>query len=199
MSTPAQSRVWFITGTSSGLGLALTEAALAAGERVVATLRNPSSLAQLQQKYSSTQLLILRLDVSNAGDIKAAVKAAVDHFETIDIVVNNAGYAIFGEAEAVSDEDARKLFDVQYWGPVNVMREVSTRFLRVFEPTLLLTIILKTAGIFRGNKSGGRYFNISTAGGYSANPAISHYNASKFGLFTMISPFGCVLIAFHSP
>lgn len=121
---PNSSRVWLITGTSSGLGKSTVEAILAAGERVVATARKPEVLNHLKDKFPSTQLLVLPLDVTNETQIKSAFERTIKQFGRLDVVVNNAGYAVFGEIEAIPEEDARKEFEVQFWGPVRIMKEV---------------------------------------------------------------------------
>lgn len=117
-------RVWFITGCSSGLGRALAEYTLAAGDKVVATLRNVSALASLQNTYPETDLLVLPLDVSQPAQIESAFARAVKQFGRIDVVVNNAGYGLFCEIEGTPDEEARKVFEVQFWGPMNITKEV---------------------------------------------------------------------------
>jgi len=123
------SRVWFITGTSSGLGKALTEVLLEKGDRVVATARKTEVLLPLQESYPPTQLLIVPLDVTDKAQIDAAFDAALKVFGQVDIVVNNAGYAVFGEIETISEEDARSEFEVQLWGPVNILKRVSDMFI----------------------------------------------------------------------
>ncbi|KAF9008608.1 NAD(P)-binding protein [Hymenopellis radicata] len=155
------SRVWFVTSTSTGLGKAILERVLAAGERIAATSRNAAGLAPLQERYPD-QLLPVTLDLTNQEDVVLVLNRVVQHFGRIDVVVNNAGYAIFGEIEGTPLSDARQLFDVQFWGPVYIMKEI--------------------ARIFREQKTGGYLFNISTAGGYSANALISYYTSSKFAL-----------------
>ncbi|KAJ7197030.1 NAD(P)-binding protein [Mycena pura] len=158
-------RVWLVTGASSGLGLALVNAVLAAGERVIATLRKPENLKDLEAKYPREQLLVQRLDVTNLAEIKTVFDAARTHFGRLDVVVNNAGYGILAEIEATPDEAARHNFEVQFWGPVNITRE-AIKFLRDVNP--------------KGH--GGLVINISSVGGYLANAGISFYNASKFAL-----------------
>ncbi|KAJ7618240.1 hypothetical protein B0H17DRAFT_1219973 [Mycena rosella] len=142
-------RVWLVTGASSGLGLALVKAILAAGER----------------KIPREQLLVQRLDVTNVADISAVFDAARTHFGRLDVVVNNAGYGILAEIEATPDEAARHNFEVQFWGPVNITRE-AIKFMRDVNPP----------------GHGGLIINVSSAGGYLANPALAFYNASKFAL-----------------
>ncbi|KAF8920612.1 hypothetical protein CPB85DRAFT_496786 [Mucidula mucida] len=154
-------RVWFVTGTSSGLGKAIVETVLASGEYIAATSRNASGLSKLQEKYPK-QLLPVELDLTSQEDVASALRRIVQHFGRIDVVVNNAGTVVFGEVESVPLADARYLFEVQFWGPVFVMREI--------------------ARIFREQETGGCLFNISAPGGYRSNPVMSYYQASKFAI-----------------
>ncbi|KAJ7131767.1 hypothetical protein C8R43DRAFT_1133702 [Mycena crocata] len=158
-------RVWLVTGTSSGLGLALVKAILAAGDRVIATLRNPAQIKDLEADYPRERLLVQRLDVTNVAEISAVFDAARAQFGRLDVVVNSAGYGILAEIEATPDEAARHNFEVQFWGPVNITRE-AIKFMRDVNP--------------KGH--GGLIINVSSAGGYLANPALAFYNASKFAL-----------------
>ncbi|THH13104.1 hypothetical protein EW146_g7084 [Bondarzewia mesenterica] len=119
------SRVWFITGTSSGLGKALASAVLANGERVVATARNPATLADLKAQYPAEHLLVLALDVTDAGQVTAAFEATKRQFGRLDVVVNMAGYGVIGGIEEVPEEVARKQLEVLFWGPVRIMKEKS--------------------------------------------------------------------------
>jgi NADP-dependent 3-hydroxy acid dehydrogenase YdfG len=95
------------------------------GERVVATLRKPEVLAPHAQKYSKEQLLILPLDVRNTKQIEEAFEAVKQVFGRLDVVVNNAGYGLLGEVEGTDDDTARNLFDVIFWGAVDISRRVS--------------------------------------------------------------------------
>ena len=113
-----------VTGTSSGLGKSFVEAVLASGERVVATLRKPEVLAYLKDKYTPEQLLIQQLDVANDEQIEAAFAATKKHFGRLDVVVNNAGYGLFGEAEGLPLDEARKQVEVLFWGPVKISLKV---------------------------------------------------------------------------
>jgi NADP-dependent 3-hydroxy acid dehydrogenase YdfG len=113
-----------VTGCSSGFGKDLTEAVLAKGERVVATLRKPEVLASLAQKYSKEQLLILPVDVRNHEQIANAFDELKRVFGRLDVVVNNAGYGLLGEVEGTDDATARNLFDVLFWGAVDISRKV---------------------------------------------------------------------------
>ena len=171
-----------VTGASSGLGLSLVNAVLAAGERVIATLRKPENLKDLEAKYPREQLLVQRLDVTNLAEIKTVFDAARTHFRRLDVVVNNAGYGILAEIEATPDEAARHNFEVQFWGPVNITREV--RRCRLFFscwPFILRPKAIKFLRDVNPKGHGGLVINISSVGGYLANAGISFYNASKFG------------------
>jgi len=130
MSPP---RVWIITGASSGLGKALTEAVLRKGDIVVATLRKPSVLAPLTKQYSPFQLLLLSLDVTRPSDITAAFTRTQEVFGRLDVVFNNAGYGMIGEVEGTPDADARALLEVNFWGLVGVSRE-AVKFFREVNP-----------------------------------------------------------------
>ncbi|KAF9793296.1 hypothetical protein BJ322DRAFT_1117369 [Thelephora terrestris] len=163
--TYGDTRVWFITGSSSGLGKCFVEAVLAGGERVVATLRKPEALAYLKNKYTPEQLLIQKLDVVDDEQIEAAFAATKEHFGRLDVVVNNAGYGLFGEAEGVPLDEARVQVEVLFWGPVKIS--------------------LKALKFFRENGPQGQnkyIFNISSAGGYNGTPCLAFYSAGKFAL-----------------
>jgi len=112
-------RVWLITGASSGLGRALAEAALAAGEQVVATARDPRSVADLEQ---AGRAVAAPLDVTRADQAAEAIAAAVDAFGRLDVVVNNAGYGLFGAFEELDEEDLRRQFETNVFGAMNVIR-----------------------------------------------------------------------------
>ena len=117
-----------VTGTSSGLGRNLVEEVLAAGERVAATTRRASGLATLVTAHSQETLLVLELDISSNDQIKAAFQRVKQHFGRVDVVVNNAGYALKGEVEAISDELAMQQMEVNFWAPVRISREVRSQF-----------------------------------------------------------------------
>jgi NAD(P)-dependent dehydrogenase (short-subunit alcohol dehydrogenase family) len=114
-------RVWLITGASSGLGRALAEAALERGERVVATARDPKQVADLEDRYP-THAVAERLDVTDPDQARAAVEAAVRAFDRLDVVVNNAGYGLFGALEELTDEQLRGEFETNVFGALNVTR-----------------------------------------------------------------------------
>src|SRR5437868_11732575 len=96
-------KIWFITGSSRGLGRSLTAAVLAKGDNVAATARNPKQLNDLVKQHPG-QILPLQLDVTDNDQIKQAVQQTVDHFGRIDVLVNNAGFGTIGAAEAYTEE-----------------------------------------------------------------------------------------------
>lgn len=120
-SSIATPRVWFITGSSLGFGRALAEAVLARGERVVATARSAQRVADLQDRYPERALAV-RLDVTDPSQAQAAFDAALATFGRIDVVVNNAGYGLFGALEELPDEQVRDLFETNVFGVLNVTR-----------------------------------------------------------------------------
>ncbi|WP_261509962.1 oxidoreductase [Chryseobacterium paludis] len=153
-------KVWFITGSSKGLGKSLLEAVLLKGDYAVATARNPEQLNDLLQNYSS-QLLLLKLDVQVKEQIYSAVEEAVNHFGRIDVLVNNAGFGITGAAEAFTEEQVRNQLEVNLFAPIEVTRAVLPHM--------------------RKQRSG-HILQISSVGGRVGNAGLSIYQASKFGL-----------------
>lgn len=122
-----------VTGSSQGMGRAILDAVLASGQRVVATLQRPDVLAEYPEKYSPYQLLITRLDVSDPVRIIEVFKEVKEHFGRLGIVVNNTGYGIASEIETTPEDEARKLFEVNFWGLVNISKQVG----RHYAPKLL--------------------------------------------------------------
>ncbi|EIW82618.1 NAD(P)-binding protein [Coniophora puteana RWD-64-598 SS2] len=106
--TPQLEQPPAVTGASSGFGLEVTKAALGRGDRVFATLRNISALAELQARYPSTQLQLHTLDVTYESAIGPAFDAARSKFGRVDVVLNNAGVCVVSEAEGISEAMARK-------------------------------------------------------------------------------------------
>lgn len=153
-------KVWFITGSSSGLGRTLTEAALAAGNIVAATARNPKNNDDLAQRYPE-QLYAIQLDVTSAAQIQKAVKDVIARFGRIDVLVNNAGFAVAGAAEAFTEAEVREQFEVNLLAPVEICRAILP--------------YMRMAG-------SGRILNISSVGGRAASAGISIYQSAKFGL-----------------
>lgn len=114
-------KTWFITGASKGFGFEIAKAALAAGDKVLATVRSKRSdlYAALEDHPN---LFVVKMDVTAEADVKDAADRAIDHFGKLDIIVNNAGYGIVGGIEEVSDAEARKQYDTNVFGVLNVLR-----------------------------------------------------------------------------
>jgi NADP-dependent 3-hydroxy acid dehydrogenase YdfG len=116
-----ENTVWFITGTSSGVGEAVALAALDRGDRVVATARRPETLSKRITQHVD-RVLPVQLDVRNDHEAHQAVSEAVAAFGRIDVVVNSAGYGLFGPVEMATDEQVRAIFDTNVFGVLNVLR-----------------------------------------------------------------------------
>ncbi|MFD4240505.1 oxidoreductase [Streptomyces sp. NPDC058525] len=152
--------VWFVTGASRGLGAAITREALDRGHQVIATARDAAAVLQAHPD-TPAGLLAVPADVTEPGQLAAAVQAAVAQFGRIDVVVNNAGYGLVGAIEEVGDKAARALFDVNVFGALNTLRATL--------PTL------------RAQRSG-HVLNIGSVGGFATAPGVGLYGASKFAL-----------------
>jgi NAD(P)-dependent dehydrogenase (short-subunit alcohol dehydrogenase family) len=114
-------RVWLITGASSGLGRALAAAVLERGERVVATARSRDRVADLELAHPGRAAAV-SLDVTDASQARPALDAAIAAFGRVDVVVNNAGYGLFGALEDLPDDDVRRQFETNVFGALNVIR-----------------------------------------------------------------------------
>lgn len=152
-------KVWFITGAGRGLGKAFADEALSHGDAVVAAGR---SLKKLEAAFCGNEnVLCVELDVSVPDHAEAAVKAAVDRFGRIDVLINNAGYGLFGALEEVSDAETRTLFDTCVFGLLNVTRAVIP--------------------VMRAQLSG-KIINVSSKAGIVGDPGDVVYNAAKFAV-----------------
>jgi NAD(P)-dependent dehydrogenase (short-subunit alcohol dehydrogenase family) len=160
IETLSMSKVWFITGSSRGLGRALTEVVLEAGPLVVATARKPEQLADLSKTYGD-RVRTVRLDVTSPTDAEKAVAAAKEAFGRIDVVVNNAGYGFVGAFEEMPADEFKDQIDTNFWGVVNVTRAVLP--------------ILREQGF-------GHIIQITSVGGRLGFPGLSGYNAAKFAV-----------------
>jgi len=154
-------KVWFVTGASKGLGLTLAKRLLNEGYRVAATSRNFEALIEAGGEKSEN-FLPLEMDLLNEQSVLEAIQKTVDAFSKIDVVVNNAGYGQIGTLEEISDKEARQNFDVNVFGVLNVIRSAMP-FLRA--------------------QRSGHIFNISSIGGYSAKFAgWGIYCSTKFAV-----------------
>ncbi|MGI4860020.1 MAG: SDR family oxidoreductase [Janthinobacterium lividum] len=153
-------KIWFVTGASKGFGRIWTEAALKRGDKVTATARKIGDLKALADTYGD-QLLPLALDVTDRAAVFAAMKQAHEHFGRLDVVINNAGYGLFGTIEEVSEQEARAQIETNLFGA--------------------LWVLQAALPIMREQKSG-HLLSTSSIGGISAFPTVGIYHASKWGL-----------------
>ena len=112
-------KTWFITGCSSGFGRALVEAALSREQRVIATARDIRSIADLEQ---ANRCQVMTLDITEASEIPLVIQAAAEVWGGLDVIVNNAGYGLIGAVEECGEEQIRRNFETNFFGPLNVMR-----------------------------------------------------------------------------
>ena len=154
------SKTWFITGTSSGFGRLLTEKLLERGDRVAATLRKAGALDDLKAAYGD-RLWITPMDLTDTASIRKSIDDAFAAFGHIDVIVNNAGYGLFGTAEEVTDAQIRHVLDTNLIGSIQVIRAAIPK--------------LRAQG-------GGRVVQVSSEGGQIAYPNFSLYHASKWGI-----------------
>ncbi|MHB9756575.1 oxidoreductase [Streptomyces sp. BYX5S] len=153
-------RVWLVTGASSGFGRAITEAAVAAGDVVVAAARRTAPLDDLVAAHPD-QVEALTLDVTAVGDVRAAVDGVVARHGRIDVLVNNAGRGSVGAVEEASDAELRDLMDLHFFGPAALTRAVLPHM--------------------RGRGSG-TIVQLTSMGGRFAFAGVGAYCASKFAL-----------------
>jgi NAD(P)-dependent dehydrogenase (short-subunit alcohol dehydrogenase family) len=153
-------RTWFVTGASRGLGRAATVAALERGDRVAATARDLAALDELVAEHGDA-VLPLRLDVTDPDQARAAVRTAADELGRIDVVVNNAGYGLFGTVEEITPEQLRAQLDVNLFGVLHV--------------TQAALPVLRAQGA-------GHIVQVSSSSGVAAWPGLGGYSASKWAL-----------------
>ena len=116
-------QVWLISGCSTGFGREIALAALESGAQVVVTARRAESVADICQRFPE-QSLALALDVTDGQQIEAVVATVIAHFGTIDVLVNNAGYGYVGAIEEGDDDAVRTLFDTNFFGGLQVLRQL---------------------------------------------------------------------------
>jgi NAD(P)-dependent dehydrogenase (short-subunit alcohol dehydrogenase family) len=159
MSAPA-AKTWFITGASKGLGREWAVAALERGDSVAAAARTITLLEELAEGYGD-RVLPIALDVTDRTACFAAVGRAHEQFGRLDVVVNNAGYGVYGAVEELSEQQARQLMDTNFFGAVWV--------------TQAALPIMREQG-------SGRILQVSSVGGHMAAPSLGIYHASKWAL-----------------
>src|ERR1700722_3921637 len=159
--TGRMEQIWFVTGSSRGLGRALARAALEAGDHVAATARQPAQLDDLAADYGE-RLHPVALDVTDARAARAAIAEAHRHFGRLDVIVNNAGYANVSAIETTDDEDFRAQFETNFWGVYHVS---------------------KAAIPILRQQQRGIIMQVSSVGGrVGGSPGIASYQAAKFAI-----------------
>lgn len=154
------SKIWFITGTSRGFGRHWAEAALGRGDRVVATSRDIGALDGLVERFGDA-VLPMSLDVTDRSAVFAAMPRAHGHFGRLDVVVNNAGYGLFGAVEEITEEQARAQMETNFFGALWVT-QAALPFMRA--------------------QGSGHFLQVSSIGGVAAFPMVGIYHASKWAL-----------------
>lgn len=155
------SNVWFITGAGSGIGAATARAALATGNRVVATGRNTDKVRKALEDVAGDNLVVIELDVTDEAQAHKAASRAVDAFGRIDMLVNNAGYSLLGNFEDMRTSDIQEQMQTNFFGVVNVMRAVLP--------------VMRT-------QRAGRIINISSVAGVIGIRHCAAYGAAKFAV-----------------
>jgi NAD(P)-dependent dehydrogenase (short-subunit alcohol dehydrogenase family) len=152
-------RVWFITGASRGFGALFAKEALAVGDAVAATARDPKSVDEALGTHP--HLLPLALDVTQEVQAQAAAAAAVERFGQIDVLINNAGFGLLGAVEEATQEEIGRLYAANVFGPLAVTRAVLP---------------------FMRRQRSGHIINISSIGGYAASQGWGVYCSTKFAV-----------------
>lgn len=156
----SESKIWLITGCSSGFGREIAHQALRSGDKVVVTARNSQELDEFKQAHPQNAL-VLNLDVTQPDQIKAAVNATLMQYGRIDVLLNSAGRGIFGAIEEVPETEIRKLFEINFFGLLNLIKAVL--------PTM------------RKQRSG-HIINLTGVAGLVSTSFLGIYNASKYAV-----------------
>jgi NAD(P)-dependent dehydrogenase (short-subunit alcohol dehydrogenase family) len=174
-NAPDGSKVWFVTGSSSGFGRALAEEAVARGDSVVATARTPDVLAALAAK-APERVLLTPLDVTRPEQVRAAVDAALARFGRIDVLVNNAGFSIIGAVEETSEAELRATLELMFFAAVSTTQAVLPHMRQ---------------------RQSGTIVQITSVGGLTTAPGFGAYCAAKHALEGLseclaqeVKPFG---------
>ncbi len=152
-------KVWFITGASKGLGLTLVKLLLSANNKVVATSRHAEDIER--QTGMHENLLALTVNLADDKNVREATAEAVNKFGRIDVIVNNAGYSLYGSVESLSDEEFRQVMDINFFGTVNIIRNVMP-YLR--------------------KQQSGHIINISSVAGYKGFGNSPSYASAKYAV-----------------
>lgn len=156
----SNTKVWLITGVSGGLGRSLAEEAAKAGNIVVGTVRKAEQLEEFNELVPGRTFGV-ELDVTHLDKIQGVIDQTLIQFNKIDVLVNNAGYGLFGAIEEVSIDEARSQMETNFFGALAMTKAVL--------PAMR-------------NQKGGHIIQISSMAGFRANPGMGLYNASKFAL-----------------
>ena len=154
------SKVWLITGCSTGFGRELAKHVLESGNKAAVTARKPEDIQDIVDG-NKENAIALKLDVTKEDEIKAAVADTIAKFGRIDVLVNNAGIGYFGAVEESEDEAVRKMFEINVFGLARMIQEVLP--------------------VMRKQKSG-HIVNIASIGGLRSFPAVGFYNATKYAV-----------------
>lgn len=186
-------RIWLITGASSGFGRAIAEAALGAGDTVVAAVRRPGIVADLISAHPG-RVSALELDVTDAARIPAAVAEVLDRHGRIDVLVNNAGRGLVGAVEETTDTELRDLMELHFFGPAALTRAVLPVMRRQ-----------RSGTVVQMSSMGGR-LSFSGVGAYSATKfALEGYSealateVAQFGIRVLIVEPGAFRTSFNGP
>ncbi|WP_340022944.1 SDR family oxidoreductase [Paenibacillus sp. FSL K6-1096] len=156
-----QTKVWYVTGASKGLGLSLVRKLIKRGYRVAATSRNIEDLKQAVGEVPEGQFLPLAVDLTQAVSVQSSVSKAYEQFGQIDVAVNNAGYGIGGAVEELSQKEIISNFEVNVFGPIHVIQSVLP---------------------YMRKERSGHIFNIASIAGFAPHMGWSVYAATKFSL-----------------
>jgi NADP-dependent 3-hydroxy acid dehydrogenase YdfG len=154
------SKVWLITGCSTGFGREMAIQAIKAGYKVVATARKPETLTELKE-LNEENVLVLPLDVTDKKQVNEAVQKSIETFGRLDVLINNAGIGYFSSVEESLEEETRKMFEINFWGLMNMTNAVLP--------------------VMRSQKSG-HILNFSSIGGLASFPSLGYYHATKYAV-----------------
>src|SRR5579859_1269574 len=153
-------KVWFITGTSSGIGRALAQEVLQAGYQVALGARNTADVVDITSSFPETAIAV-KLDVTSTDEIVSSVKIIKERFDRIDVLVNNAGIGYFGSLEESEENEIRRMFEINFFGLARLTKEVLP--------------------IFRAQRSG-HILNVTSILSLVSYPAVRFYSATKFAV-----------------